>query len=244
MLSIRPNISTPVAETPRHVAIIMDGNGRWAAAHRLPRAMGHRRGAEAVRKVVQGCIRQGVSILTLYAFSSENWKRPAEEVDDLMALLRLYLKREIKELHLNKVSVRFIGDMTALPVDLQQMVKDSEALTASNKMLTLVIALNYGSQAEIVLACRALARKVVQGEMTPDDITEEVFGAHLQISDLPYPDLIIRTSGERRLSNFLLWQSAYAELLFLDVLWPDFDEETLAAALDDYKMRERRFGGR
>ncbi len=244
MLSVQPNIPATLAAVPRHVAIIMDGNGRWAAARHLPRAMGHRRGAEAVRKVVQGCIRQGVSVLTLYAFSSENWKRPAEEVDDLMALLRFYLKREIKELHNNKVSVRFIGDMAGLPLDLQQMVKDSEALTASNKMLTLVIALNYGSQAEIVLACRKLAGKVARGELDTAEINEESFGAHLQIADLPYPDLVIRTSGERRLSNFLLWQSAYAELLFLDVLWPDFDEETLAAALDDYKTRERRFGGR
>lgn len=244
MLSVQPKSPVIAADVPRHIAIIMDGNGRWASARHLPRAMGHRRGAESVRKAVKGCIRQGVRVLTLYAFSSENWKRPAEEVDDLMALLRLYLKREIRELHSNGVSVRFIGDMAGLPADLQDMVRDSEELTAANEKLTLVIALNYGSQAEIVRACRIIAGKVASGDLAPDAIDEAMFREHLQIADLPYPDLVIRTSGERRLSNFLLWQSAYAELLFLDILWPDFDEKALAAAIDDYKLRERRFGGR
>ncbi|GER06991.1 isoprenyl transferase [Iodidimonas muriae] len=244
MASVQPTIDSASAVIPRHVAIIMDGNGRWASAHHLPRAMGHRRGAEAVRRAVKGCISQGVSVLTLYAFSSENWKRPADEIEDLMGLLRLYLRREIDDLHKNDVRLRFMGDVSKLSPDLQKMISAAETLTARNQTLTLVIALNYGSQSEIVAACQTLAAKVAKGDLTPDDITDDLLASHLQLSDLPHPDLVIRTSGERRLSNFLLWQSAYAELLFLDVLWPDFNEQTLKDAIADYQRRERRFGGR
>ncbi|GEQ96840.1 isoprenyl transferase [Iodidimonas gelatinilytica] len=244
MASVQPTIDSASAVIPRHVAIIMDGNGRWASAHHLPRAMGHRRGAEAVRRAVKGCISEGVSVLTLYAFSSENWKRPADEVEDLMGLLRLYLRREIDDLHKNDVRLRFMGDVSKLSPDLQKMISRAETLTAQNQTLTLVIALNYGSQSEIVAACQTLAAKVAKGELAPDDITDDLLASHLQLSDLPHPDLVIRTSGERRLSNFLLWQSAYAELLFLDVLWPDFNEQTLKGAIADYQRRERRFGGR
>ncbi|GAB4576818.1 MAG: isoprenyl transferase [Rhodothalassiaceae bacterium] len=229
---------------PRHIAIIMDGNGRWAAARRLPRTMGHRRGADAVRHAVEGCINEGVEFLTLYAFSSENWKRPADEVEDLMGLLRLYLKREIDELDRNGVRVRFIGEVGTLGPELKALIEDAENRTRGNGRLTLVIALNYGGRAEIVAACRAVAGEVLRGDMPVDAIDEQTIGRHLHAPDLPEPDLVIRTSGERRLSNFLLWQSAYAELLFLDILWPDFDERTLSAAISDYQSRERRYGGR
>lgn len=229
---------------PRHIAIIMDGNGRWAAARHLPRAMGHRRGAEAVRKAVEGCISQGVEVLTLYAFSSENWKRPIDEVEDLMGLLRLYLRREIDELHKNGVRVRFIGEVASLQGDLQALIRDAESRTRANSRLTLVIALNYGARAEITAACRKIAQAVAAGELAPDQIDETLIGGYLDAPDLPEPDLVIRTSGERRISNFLLWQSAYAEFLFLDILWPDFDEAALDAAIRDYGLRERRYGGR
>lgn len=242
MLSTQPKAE--LAPVPRHIAIIMDGNGRWARARRLPRSIGHRRGADAVRRAVEGCIAEGVEVLTLYAFSSENWKRPADEVQDLMGLLRLYLKKEIDELHANGVRVRFIGDTGPLAPDLKTLITDSQARTLHNHRLTLVIALNYGSHAEIVRACRDVARAAAAGELDPDAIDETVLTRHLEAPDLPNPDLVIRTSGERRLSNFLLWQSAYAELLFMDTLWPDFDEAALSEAVRDYQARERRFGGR
>ncbi|WP_281300902.1 MULTISPECIES: isoprenyl transferase [unclassified Iodidimonas] len=245
MASVQPTTAPAgMALIPRHIAIIMDGNGRWAAAHHLPRALGHRRGADAVRRTVEACIAESIEVLTLYAFSSENWKRPADEVEDLMALLRLYLKREINDLHQNGVRVRFMGALKDLSADLQMMIKKAEARTISNKKLTLVIALNYGSQAEIVMACKALAQKAVAGEITPNEINCQMLANHLQLADLPQPDLVIRTSGEKRLSNFLLWQSAYSELLFLDILWPDFNAESLKTAIRDYQGRERRFGGR
>ncbi len=244
MLSAQSIQTAEGGRAPRHIAIIMDGNGRWAAARHLPRAVGHRRGADAVRKAVEGCIARGVSVLTLYAFSSENWKRPADEIDDLMALLRIYLKREIDALDRNGVRVRFIGDPAPFPPDLRAQIAEAEARTRDNSRLTLVIALNYGGRAEIVEACRQIARAAARGEIDPEAVDEAMLASHLHAPDLPDPDLIIRTSGEQRLSNFLLWQSAYSELLFLDLLWPDFDEAALGAAIDDFKARERRFGGR
>ena len=244
MLSAQSNAEAAGALSPRHIAIIMDGNGRWAAAHGLPRSIGHRRGADAVRRTVKGCIRLGVSVLTIYAFSSENWKRPAEEVEDLMTLLRVYLEQEIDELDENGVRVRFIGDRRAFPDTLRKLIAESESRTAGNVKLTLVIALNYGSQGEIVEACRRLARKSAAGEIGPDDIDAVELRKHMEAPDIPDPDLLIRTSGEKRLSNFLLWQAAYAELVFLDVLWPDFDESSLDVAIQEYLVRERRFGGR
>ncbi|RMF14449.1 MAG: isoprenyl transferase [Alphaproteobacteria bacterium] len=229
---------------PRHVAIIMDGNGRWAAARGLPRALGHRQGAEAVRGAVRTARSLGIEVLTLYAFSSENWKRPADEVRDLMALLRLYLRREIAELDRNDVRMRFIGDRTALSSDLQELIAHAERKTAENRGLQLVLAVNYGGRNEIVCAARRLAEEVAAGRLAPAEIDEDAFARHLELADLPDPDLVIRTSGEQRLSNFLLWQSAYSELLFLDCLWPDFDEATFRQAVADYTARERRFGGR
>lgn len=229
---------------PRHIAIIMDGNGRWAKRRLLPRALGHRQGAEAVRRTVSACGEMGVSYLTLYAFSSENWKRPPEEVDDLMSLLRHYLRNEVAELNARNVRLKVIGDRTRLSEDVVALVDESEALTASNTGLTLILALNYGAQAEITHAVREIARKVKAGLLEPDDVTEETVARHLLTRDIPDPDLIIRTSGEQRLSNFLLWQAAYAELVFVPCLWPDFDREALEAALADYRQRERRFGGR
>ncbi len=232
------------AAVPRHVAIIMDGNGRWAKKRHLPRAVGHKQGAEAVRRAVEAARELGIGYLTLYAFSSENWKRPADEVDDLMGLLRLYLRNEVAELHKNGVRIRFIGSRSRLSRDVLQLVDESESKTAGNTALTLVIALNYGAQAEIVEAARAIAAKVQRGEIVLADISEDMLAAHLLTEGMPDPDLIIRTSGEQRLSNFLLWQAAYAEFVFLDCLWPDFDKAEFQAALFQYHARERRYGGR
>jgi len=229
---------------PRHLAIIMDGNGRWAQAHGVPRAIGHRSGVEAVRRAVRGCLDYGIEVLTLYAFSSENWKRPVEEINDLMALLRLFLKREINALDRNGVRVRVMGDLSRLSRDIQTLISDAVERTRNNSTLTLVVALNYGARAELVAACRHLADLAARGEIAPEEIDDAMLARHLQLPDLPDPDLVIRTSGEQRLSNFLLWQCAYAELLFLDTLWPDFDERALETALRDYSNRERRFGGR
>lgn len=222
----------------------MDGNGRWAKRRLLPRALGHRQGAEAVRRTVTACAEMGVGYLTLYAFSSENWKRPPEEVDDLMSLLRLYLRNEVAELNRQNVRLRVIGDRTRLSADVVDLVSESEALTARNTGLTLVLALNYGAQAEITAAVRDIARKVKTGELDPETVTEQTVAEHLLTHDMPDPDVIIRTSGEQRLSNFLLWQAAYAELIFVPCLWPDFDRAELEAAIADFAQRDRRFGGR
>lgn len=234
---------TDAASVPDHVAIIMDGNGRWAKAHGLPRIEGHRRGVEAVRKTVKACQHFGIQFLTLYAFSSENWTRPAGEVDDLMGLLRLYLRREINELRKNNVRLNFIGDRTALAGDINRLINDAESRTGDNSGLTLTLALNYGSQAEIVRAARRIGQMVADGSVAAADIDAGLISRCLDTASLPDPDLIIRTSGEKRLSNFLLWQSAYAELVFLDCLWPDFDQSTLAQAIGEFAARERRFGG-
>lgn len=228
---------------PRHVAIIMDGNGRWAKARRLPRLAGHKQGVEAVRRVSKAAREQGVEVLTLYAFSSENWRRPEEEVRDLMGLLRHFLKSEIKDLVAENVRLRVIGDYRALSADLVAMIDDAIAQTAGNSGATLVIALNYGAQAEIVAAARRLAAAAQAGEVVPDAIDETMFSDALTTHGLPPLDLLIRTSGEQRLSNFLLWQAAYAELLFVDTLWPDFDGEALADAIAQFGRRHRRFGG-
>jgi undecaprenyl diphosphate synthase len=227
---------------PRHVAIIMDGNGRWAKARGLPRIAGHRRGADAVRATVRACRELGIPYLTLYAFSSENWKRPPTEVDDLMGLLRLYLQREISEMNKNNVRLRFIGERRGLAPDIIDLIERGEARTTGNDGLTLIIAVNYGGRAEIVMAARALARRAAAGKLVPDDINEDLFEAYLDTAGIPDPDLIIRTSGEKRLSNFLLWQTAYAELVFIDDLWPDFSKHQLMTAIHEFNARERRYG--
>ena len=234
--------SHPQESLPSHVAIIMDGNGRWAKARGLPRVAGHQRGAEAVRTTVQGCQELGIRCLTIYAFSSENWKRPATEIDDLMGLLRVYIRGELAELHTGNVRLRFIGNRDQLPTDIVALIQEAEALTAANTGLIFSVALNYGSHDEIVRACQRLAKQVAAGRLDVDDIDEDTFARELETADLPDPDLLIRTSGEQRLSNFLLWQLAYAELVFLDTLWPDFSKETLRDAVTEYQSRERRYG--
>ena len=232
------------AGVPRHVAIIMDGNGRWAKARGLPRAAGHRQGAEAARKVLRAAGEAGISCLTLYAFSSENWRRPEEEINDLMGLLRFYIGKELNALHKEGIRLIILGDHKAFQADVAKMVDEAVARTAGNSRMTLAIALNYGSRSELTKAARALAGRVAAGEIAANEIDESAVEAALDTAGLPPLDLLIRTSGEYRLSNFLLWQAAYAELLFVDTLWPDFDGDALRAALADYAGRERRFGGR
>jgi undecaprenyl diphosphate synthase len=222
----------------------MDGNGRWAKQRGLPRVAGHRAGAEAVRRALQAAADHGVEVLTIYAFSSENWRRSDEEISDLTALMRFYLERELKTLEKEKVRLKLIGDYSAFGPELVERLNRAVERTANNSRLTLVIALNYGSRAEIANAARKIAAKSAAGEIEPSSVDEAAVGAELQTADLPDLDLLIRTSGEVRLSNFLLWQAAYAELLFLDVLWPDFDERTFAEALSVFAARDRRFGGR
>jgi undecaprenyl diphosphate synthase len=229
---------------PRHVAIIMDGNGRWAKQRGLPRAAGHRAGAEAVRRALQAAADHNVEVLTIYAFSSENWRRSDEEISDLTALMRFYLERELKTLEKEQVRLRLIGDYSAFGGELVERLESAVKRTAANSRLTLVIALNYGSRAEIAGVARTLAAQAASGELDPASIDEAAIAARLQTADLPELDLLIRTSGEVRISNFLLWQAAYAELLFLDTLWPDFDEQTFSDALKTYAARDRRFGGR
>ena len=229
---------------PRHVAIIMDGNGRWAKARGLPRAAGHRQGAEAARKVLRAAGEAGVECLTLYAFSSENWRRPEEEVNDLMGLLRFYITRELDALHREGIRLKILGDHNAFQDDVAKLVDQAVTRTAGNQRMTLAIALNYGARAELVQAARRLAQRVQSGEIGSDDIDEALIEESLDTAGLPPLDLLIRTSGEQRLSNFLLWQAAYAELLFVDTLWPDFDDRALRSALAAYAGRERRFGGR
>ncbi|THD36854.1 MAG: isoprenyl transferase [Sphingomonas sp.] len=231
------------AALPRHVAIIMDGNGRWAKKRHLPRIAGHRKGVEAVRTVTRAARALGIEALTLYAFSSENWRRPEEEVGDLMGLLRHFIKSDLAELVSENVRLRVIGDYRKFSADTVAMIDDAMARTAGNTGPLLVIALNYGSQAELAAAAQELARRVRDGEMAAEAIDTEAIDGLLETSDLPPLDLLIRTSGEQRLSNFLLWQAAYAELLFVDTLWPDFNAETLQEAIDAFGRRQRRFGG-
>jgi len=230
---------------PRHVAIIMDGNGRWARSRGLSRLAGHGRGVEALRRAVASAVELGIEYLTVFAFSSENWERPAAEVDGLMGLLRRYLRGEVAELHEAGVRLRFIGELTRLPDDINELIADAESLTAANHRLTLTVALNYGSRREFLLAVRRLAADAAAGRLDPKDIGERQVGAALFTADLPDPDLIIRTGGERRmsnLSNFLLWQAAYSEFVFLDKYWPDFAKEDLEAAIREYHGRQRRYG--
>ena len=242
--SAGPQPGSPgAAVVPRHVAIIMDGNGRWAKARGLPRVAGHRQGAEAARKVLRAAGEAGVECLTLYAFSSENWRRPEAEVNDLMGLLRFYIGAELNALHKEGVRVKIIGDHNAFEPQTARMVDEAVARTAGNTRMTLAVALNYGSRAELVGAARALARQVAAGEIDPDAIDDEAVERHLHTAELPPLDLLIRTSGEIRLSNFLLWQAAYAELMFVDTLWPDFNGEALRACLAAFGARERRYGG-
>lgn len=236
-----PLQSDPVSQ-PVHVAIIMDGNGRWARARGLPRTAGHKRGAESVKTAVESAMRMGVRYLTLFGFSSENWKRPQTEISDLMGLLRYYLRNEVGFLNKHGVRLRVIGNRTQLPSDITDLIDMAEGQTAQNRNLTLIIALSYGGRAEIVNAGRVLAQRAVAGLVDPKDIDESMFADTLYTAEIPDPDLLIRTSGEKRISNFLLWQLAYAELIFLDTLWPDFSKEDFAEALREFQGRERRYG--
>jgi len=227
---------------PRHVAIIMDGNGRWASARGLPRTVGHQRGAEAVRRTVEASLELGIGYLTLFGFSSENWKRPKTEVLDLMGLLRRYLKSEIAELHEKGVRFRVIGDRARLDGDIVSLIEQAERLTADNRALVLTIALSYGGRDEIAGVARRLAAMVAEGALRPEQISEQVFAENLETADIPDPDLLIRTSGEKRISNFMLWQCAYSEYVFLPTLWPDFGKDQLIEAIDEFCLRDRRFG--
>jgi undecaprenyl diphosphate synthase len=227
---------------PVHVAIIMDGNGRWAQARGLPRTVGHRRGADAVKTVVRSAAEMGIDYLTLYGFSSENWKRPPAEISDLMGLLRFYLRSEVAYLCENEIRLRVIGDRERLDPDIVALITEAEARTANFGALNLIIALSYSGRAEIVDAARRLAGQVAAGELDPDDIDEAAICRNLQTAEVPDPDLLIRTSGEKRISNFLLWQSAYTEFIFVDTLWPDFSSADFEASVKEYYRRERRYG--
>ena len=227
---------------PRHLAVIMDGNGRWAEQRRRPRLIGHRAGARAVNLCMEFCLEQGVEALTLFAFSSENWGRPQEEVSGLMRLFTGTLDREVDDLHRRGIRLRFIGDDTRFSPDIRRRMQAGEALTAGNTRMTLTIAASYGGRQDIVEAARVLATEVAAGRMRPEDIDEAAFARHVALPDLPAPDLLIRTGGDQRISNFLLWQAAYTELWFTPRLWPELDAATLQHAFDDYARRQRRFG--
>ncbi len=237
-----PLQTDPAPLPPVHVAIIMDGNGRWARTRGLPRTAGHKRGAQAVKTAVKSAAQAGVAYLTLYGFSSENWKRPVDEVNDLMGLLRYYLKTEVTFLNKNGVRFRVIGERERLAPDIVSLIEQAETETAANRVLTLTIALSYSGRSEITMAARHLARAVAAGALRADDIDEAEFTRHLFTADIPDPDLLIRTSGEKRISNFLLWQLAYTEFMFVDTLWPDFSREDLEDAIRQYQLRVRRFG--
>lgn len=229
-------------DIPKHVAMIMDGNGRWAQKKGLPRIAGHKAGVETVRSVIQTCVVKGINVLTLFAFSSENWRRPKKEVSLLMTLFLTALQREVKKLHANGVQLRIIGDVTAFDKKIQEHIIKAEALTKDNNKLILNIAANYGGQWDITQATRAIAEKVERGEIKADDIDSDLITQNLSMSDLPDPDLFIRTGGEQRVSNFLIWQLAYSELYFTDTLWPDFDGNAFETALTSFAGRQRRFG--
>jgi undecaprenyl diphosphate synthase len=236
-----PAGNSPAA--PVHVAIIMDGNGRWAAARGLPRLEGHRRGVEALRRTVRNAADLGVRFLTIYSFSTENWSRPAQEINDLMVLIKRFVREDLAELHRAGVRVRMIGDREGLDPEILKLVGDAEKLTSANEALTLLVAFNYGGRQEIARAAQRIAKAAVAGELDPDKIDEAAVERYLDTAGLPEPDLVIRTSGELRLSNFLLWQSAYAEFVVLPVYWPDFDRAALEQAIDEFHRRLRRFGG-
>ncbi len=228
---------------PLHVGVIMDGNGRWAAQRGLPRFEGHRRGVEALRRTVRAASDLGVRYLTVYSFSSENWSRPAEEISELMGLLKFFIRNDLRTLNEAGVRIRVVGERDNLKPDIVALLEEAEALTKRNDKLELIVAFNYGARQEILGAARSLARDVAAGKLAPDAIDETLLASRLHTAFAPDPDLIIRTSGEMRLSNFLLWQSAYSELVFLPVYWPDFDRPAFQAAIEDYRARERRFGG-
>lgn len=230
-------------KAPRHVGLIMDGNGRWAAARGLPRFEGHRRGVDALRRAVRAAIDVGISYLTVYSFSAENWSRPRDEVQSLLTLLHRFIRNDLAELHRANVRVRVIGARDGLAPEIADLLREAEQVTQGNTGLTLVVAFNYGARQEIAAAARALAQQVAAGRLSPEEINADALAAQLDTADIPDPDLIIRTSGEQRLSNFLLWQAAYAEFVFLPTPWPDFDRAALIAALQEYAHRERRFGG-
>ncbi|MEZ5764810.1 MAG: isoprenyl transferase [Xanthobacteraceae bacterium] len=235
--------ASPPGDVPRHVAIIMDGNGRWAAARGLPRGEGHRRGVEALRRTVRGAGELGVSFLTIFSFSSENWSRPPEEIGDLFGLLRRFIRNDLASLHRDGVRVRVVGERTGLDSEIVSLLDEAEGLTRANTKMTLVVAFNYGSRQEIAHAARRLAEEVAAGKRDPASINPDAIESKLDTAGIPDPDLIIRTSGEKRLSNFLMWQAAYSEFVFVPVHWPDFDKAALAQAIDEYARRERRFGG-
>jgi undecaprenyl diphosphate synthase len=230
-------------DLPEHVAIIMDGNGRWASARGLPRSVGHERGVEALRKTVKSALQIGLSHLTVFSFSTENWRRPVAEVNALFGLLKAYVKRDLSRLHEEGVRVRVLGTRKGLPQDVSDLVKRAEETTETNDKFTLCIAFNYGGREEILRAAQAMTAAAIKGEISADDISEDAFASYLDTAGLPDPDLVIRTSGESRLSNFLIWQAAYAELVFMDVLWPDFNGDHLSEAISTFRQRERRFGG-
>jgi undecaprenyl diphosphate synthase len=238
-----PNVTQPMFTPPRHVAIIMDGNGRWAAARGLPRVEGHRRGVEALRRTVRGAGELGIKFLTIFSFSTENWSRPIAEVSELMGLLRLFVRNDLAELHRNNVRVRVIGEREGLSGDIVDLLADAEERTRDNSGLTLIVAFNYGARQEIARAVTRMSEAIARGELSADKVDADSLGTFLDAPDVPDPDLIIRTSGEQRLSNFLLWQSAYSEFVFLPTHWPDFDRAALEAAILEYRRRERRFGG-
>jgi undecaprenyl diphosphate synthase len=239
---ITAEIPVAASSRPRHVAIIMDGNNRWAKARRLKGVAGHKAGVDAVKAVVETCARQGVEVLTLFAFSSENWRRPKDEVSALMRLFVIALEREVRKLHRNNIRLRIIGDRSAFNPLLQEHMEKAEVLTRDNTAMTLVIAANYGGHWDITQATQAVAEKVRAGELAPSDITDDLIQQNMSIGDLPMPDLMIRTAGEQRISNFLLWHLAYTEFYFSDVFWPDFKAEEMLKALEAYGQRKRRFG--
>ena len=243
-MAVETRSFAPPLSLPRHVAIIMDGNGRWAAGRRLPRAAGHAPGAEAARAAVRAASDLGIEILTLYSFSSENWRRSPEEVNDLLGLLRYYLGRELDDMHRNGVRLRVIGERDRLPADLRDRIAHAEALTAGNDAVLVQVAFSYGGRGEIVRAVRRLVEDGVAGRLSPAEIDEAIFAGKLDTADIPDPDLMIRTGGEMRISNFLLWQAAYAEFFFTDRLWPDFTKSDLEEALVEFGRRERRYGAR
>ncbi len=232
-----------VGTDPRHVAIIMDGNGRWATQRSLPRTEGHRHGVDAVRRLVRAAIEQGTEYLTVFSFSSENWRRPKAEITYLFSLLRRFIRQDVAELHSAGVRIRVIGERDRLDDDMVGMIEECEKLTALNSRLNLVVAFNYGGRTEIARTTRAIAEKVARGELSPDEIDEACFAAHMYVPDVPEPDMLIRTSGEKRISNYLLWQMAYTELVFVDEHWPDFDADIYKRALAEFSHRQRRYGG-
>lgn len=242
-MSVHAKLNIPADKVlPKHIAIIMDGNNRWAKTHRLPGLAGHKAGVDSVRSVIEGCVEYGIQSLTLFAFSSENWKRPELEVTGLMELFSLALNREAKKLHKNNIRLNVIGDKSRFSNSLQKKIAKVEALTADNTLLTLNVAANYGGHWDIVQAAQRLAKDCVEGRCTPEEITESAFDQYVMLHEQPKPDLCIRTGGENRISNFLVWQMAYTEYYFVDDYWPDFDKNSLATAIRDFCTRERRFG--